>query len=585
MAQFTDIIKSQRQSGKSVMGSLSSAIGQKSLEKIDPRNYLFNRKGVMAALFPGLKGYQAKSAQDITKFGSSSGGMSSVQVEEMSGKLDSISGDLKIVAKNSVVLPHLARDMNVVRQNIIKLVKLKGGKSSNRADMFFLRAKERESAYEAQVDKATPVGKKEAKQKDKKEEGIFSKIGDFLAKFTLGNVLGWLLQGAAIITIFNFIGKLILEKDFREAVWQKFDEIMRKFGTTGEDVIKNVATALGVVGGIMLAFQVAVNLAIAGIKAAYMKMMTKGGVPAGAPGGKGGKKVPSKTPSKGRFGVLGVLGTGLFAAEGASAMTSPSVPSRTSPSTLPSHTLGGNNSMSPLSSGGTVATTPSNVSLDTTSPGSYPTYSPAMQKQGQLKNVAGAVIHHTGGESISGAISTLKQRGLSYHYLIDKEGKVTQLLPDGAVGFHTLPGAGGLSNANTIGISLAAKDDRDVTPAQIESAKQLNAKLAAKYGYKETNVWGHGEVNPGHKSATEGAQVVTAIRSGTSPNVALASNENNKGKSALVLGSNIRPNPTGQTTINNDNRTTNITNSEGGDKSKSADPSDQLFKMLFMSVA
>jgi hypothetical protein len=125
MAQFTDIIKFQRKQGKSAVGALASAVGQKSLEKIDPRNYLFNRKGTLTSLFPNLKGFQAKTGSDISRLGSSEGGMSSSQVETMTSKLDVIGSDIKIVAKNSIVLPHLARDLNVVRQNIIKIVKSK----------------------------------------------------------------------------------------------------------------------------------------------------------------------------------------------------------------------------------------------------------------------------------------------------------------------------------------------------------------------------------------------------------------------------------------------------------------------------
>ena len=41
MASFTDLVKSQRSQGKGVIGSLGGAAGKKTLEKIDPRNYLF----------------------------------------------------------------------------------------------------------------------------------------------------------------------------------------------------------------------------------------------------------------------------------------------------------------------------------------------------------------------------------------------------------------------------------------------------------------------------------------------------------------------------------------------------------------
>jgi hypothetical protein len=147
----------------------------------------------------------------------------------------------------------------------------------------------------------------------------------------------------------------------------------------------------------------------------------------------------------------------------------------------------------------------------------YGTYTPSMQSKGKLKNVMGTVFHHTGGDSVNGAISTLKQRGLSYHYIIAKDGTITQLLPEGAVGYHTMPGDVGpnvknLNNSNTIGIAFAASTDNDVTAEQIEKARALNAELSRKFGYPETSVWGHGEVNKG-KMSTEGKSAVMAIRS------------------------------------------------------------------------
>lgn len=65
----------------------------------------------------------------------------------------------------------------------------------------------------------------------------------------------------------------------------------------------------------------------------------------------------------------------------------------------------------------------------------------------------------------------------------------------------------GLSNVNTVGMEIIAKDDRDVAPAQVEAAKAFIAR-----NYPTTPVYGHGEVNPGHKQATEGLTVANAIR-------------------------------------------------------------------------
>lgn len=135
---------------------------------------------------------------------------------------------------------------------------------------------------------------------------------------------------------------------------------------------------------------------------------------------------------------------------------------------------------------------------------------------GQRKKTDGVIIHHTGGSSIDVAIRTLQNRKLSYHYLVDRNGKVVQILPDNLVGWH----AGdtnkkpAFNNYNTISISMVAKDDKDVTPEQVAAAASLEAMLAKKYGFSKTNAFGHGEV-ASSKQPTEGFTIANAIRSGS----------------------------------------------------------------------
>ena len=63
---------------------------------------------------------------------------------------------LKIIAKNTMAMPGISRDMNVLRQNLQKLVSLKGGAKATGADAFFLKEDEREAALEAQKQKISP---------------------------------------------------------------------------------------------------------------------------------------------------------------------------------------------------------------------------------------------------------------------------------------------------------------------------------------------------------------------------------------------------------------------------------------------
>jgi hypothetical protein len=119
------------------------------------------------------------------------------------------------------------------------------------------------------------------------------------------------------------------------------------------------------------------------------------------------------------------------------------------------------------------------------------------------------IFHHTGGGGdVAGVQNTLRQRGLGVEYVMDRAGNIYRTGNPGAA--HIMPGSGvgaGLSNRNTYGMEVIARNDRDVTPAQIAAAQKFIAK-----NYPNTPVFGHGEVNPGHKEATEGMSIVNAIR-------------------------------------------------------------------------
>jgi len=94
----------------------------------------------------------------------------------------------------------------------------------------------------------------------------------------------------------------------------------------------------------------------------------------------------------------------------------------------------------------------------------------------------GIILHASGGSSADGAISWLEKIGLSYHYIIAKDGTVTKLVPTGRVAFHAGKSEGwGGPNCNeyTIGICLANKDDGvDVyTKAQTNACADLIQEL------------------------------------------------------------------------------------------------------------
>jgi len=159
---------------------------------------------------------------------------------------------------------------------------------------------------------------------------------------------------------------------------------------------------------------------------------------------------------------------------------------------------------------------------------------------GQLGNIQGFIWHHTGGGGgVQGVVNTLNQRGLGSQYIMDRDGSIYRFLPNGAKGAHILPSEiNNLSNSNTEGMEVIAANDKDITPQQVASARQF----AAWYSTQHPGVqyFGHGEVNPGHKEATEGATITAAIRqdqaNGTTPPAVATAGTGVKGSAGVAGG-------------------------------------------------
>jgi GH24 family phage-related lysozyme (muramidase) len=172
MATFTDIYK-QELKGKGVLNSLGTAALNRAREKLDIRNMLFSGSGAIAATGQKVfgKGYQAIQRDGSTTKAMSenlSTGTQSIALDQLLISSQKQETQLAIIAKNTMNSNAMARDMNVMRQNIMKLVTMGGGKASRGADMFFKEAAAREASYESQFKKdgakkettPTPVGEK-----------------------------------------------------------------------------------------------------------------------------------------------------------------------------------------------------------------------------------------------------------------------------------------------------------------------------------------------------------------------------------------------------------------------------------------
>ena len=146
---FASKYLSELESGKGLIGGAKSAAAGsakdfgKQFSKENIVRAMFGGEDMFSAMIRGKLGVKGKAGKEK--------GPEKVGGAELSGDSAVL---LKVIAKNSMALPGMARDMNVLRQNVVKLVKLKGGKSRGAADAFFLKEDERERALEAQKMKA-----------------------------------------------------------------------------------------------------------------------------------------------------------------------------------------------------------------------------------------------------------------------------------------------------------------------------------------------------------------------------------------------------------------------------------------------
>lgn len=131
---------------------------------------------------------------------------------------------------------------------------------------------------------------------------------------------------------------------------------------------------------------------------------------------------------------------------------------------------------------------------------------------GQLGTVKGLVFHHTGyaKDPTTGKLTWVPSvdsvvNNTSVHFVMDRDGQVYQILPDGSRGKHVLK-----QNDSYIGIEYIARDDADITQAQRDATKGFVEEVLPRYGLTpspdtllgHTDVPGQKEVN--HRRISEG---------------------------------------------------------------------------------
>ncbi len=229
MSRLSDIVSYQRRQGGSVTGSLAGGIKERLKEKFDPRQ-LINQRGLMTALFPGLKRYQAKTVSTARISGKSIE-KSSTDVSQIKPIFENIQSDTRITAKNLSILPSMHRDFNVMRQNMVKLLKLEKVDAATKADMYFKAASKREEMYESQLSKLKADNSPE-RQTTRASTG----------SLTIGNIMGNIMDAAffagllgavtlAIKGVYDAVEKIrnidlkVAVDDFVSSVNKSIDEI------------------------------------------------------------------------------------------------------------------------------------------------------------------------------------------------------------------------------------------------------------------------------------------------------------------------------------------------------------------------
>jgi len=163
MANRLASILEQEYKTKGLVGGTASAVGKAAKEKLDIRNALFSGEGIGSVIGTKIfgKGYSAtKREKTGTQKSTSPESLSSALSSGESPVLQEMNANMKLTAKNSMSLPMMARDMNLMKLNIFKLVKSFGDKpNTNKTDMFYEKSKIRDAAYNNTIGKMMGKGR------------------------------------------------------------------------------------------------------------------------------------------------------------------------------------------------------------------------------------------------------------------------------------------------------------------------------------------------------------------------------------------------------------------------------------------
>jgi N-acetylmuramoyl-L-alanine amidase len=136
----------------------------------------------------------------------------------------------------------------------------------------------------------------------------------------------------------------------------------------------------------------------------------------------------------------------------------------------------------------------------------------------RTKGITAIVLHYTGAMTIEGMISWFKDpvSKVSAHYLIGRDGRLVQMVPDNRVAWHA--GRSAMRphladgdprkeinvNSFSLGIELVATHDSGFEKAQLNTLYTLLELLISKYKIAPERVVGHADIAPGRKIDPDG---------------------------------------------------------------------------------
>ena len=352
---------------KGLLGALVSASGSRLKEKTDIRSIL-PQSGISGAAFEKMFGKRYKYGSNKDTVREIKGGSDATLSKTIEEKITRLGVDGKITAKNSMSLPVIATQMNLMQKNIAKMVKLSGGTPTTKADSFFKDSKFRENAYEATFNKnnkSTPTN-----VNDKKESGGFlsSLLGG--AKDIVSSFSGFFKGLFGVILASGIIGQFLDDPETRQALKDFFvkfltgffEGVKKTFEVIGE-ALKDPAVQEAIAGAIRAIFNAILEvfkvqlatietpfgdlkITIGDVVAAFVGfkiamglleaaiLMRAANIRSGGPGGadvpdvdrknpnkgggtdKNGRKLPQRDPKTGRFMKAAPPTTGKFGGRG-----------------------------------------------------------------------------------------------------------------------------------------------------------------------------------------------------------------------------------------------------------------------------